>query len=328
MKTFKQYITEAKLTHLEHIEDAIFDQGYAGGVEALKILDGVAKSLSGHSKKAVNIQAKVDGAPSIVAGINPENGKFFVGTKAVFNKNPKLNYTPEDIDKNHGHAASLAEKMKIALKEFPKMNIKGIIQGDFMFIPSDIQKETIDGESYITFTPNTITYAVPTSQPLAKEIQKAKVGVVWHTTYKGNNIADLSAQFNINISKLTKTKDVWFTDTNFTDVSGTASLTVDEMKALQKRLDDAHNELNLLDKKSLEVLFGKTDIAFNLKIYINDLTKQGKRFSGKQKAIGGFIDFLRKRYKPMIDKLKTEKGKAKKQKVLDDLIAVINNNRN
>jgi len=327
MKTFKQYITEAKLTHLEHIEDAIFDQGYAGGVEALKILDGVAKSLSGHSKKAVNIQAKVDGAPSIVAGINPENGKFFVGTKAVFNKNPKLNYTPEDIDKNHGHAASLAEKMKIALKEFPKMNIKGIIQGDFMFIPSDIQKETIDGESYITFTPNTITYAVPTSQPLAKEIQKAKVGVVWHTTYKGNNIADLSAQFNINISKLTKTKDVWFTDTNFTDVSGTASLTVDEMKALQKRLDDAHNELNLLDKKSLEVLFGKTDIAFNLKIYINDLTKQGKRFSGKQKAIGGFIDFLRKRYKPMIDKLKTEKGKAKKQKVLDDLIAVINNNR-
>ena len=327
MKTFKTYLTEAKLTHLEHLEDAIFDQGYDGGLSALKFLEDVAHSLEGHAKKAVNIQAKVDGAPSVVAGINPENGKFFVGTKAVFNKTPKLNYTSADVDANHGHAPSLAEKLKVALKEFPKMGIKGIIQGDFMFIPSDIKKEKIDGDSYVSFTPNTITYAIPADQDLAKQVLGAKVGVVWHTTYKGNTIADLEAQFKINISGLKKSKDVWFTDTNFSDVSGTASLTVDEMTTIQNKIKLAYSELNKLDKSALKTLFGKTDIAYNLKIYINDLTKQGKKFSGKQKAIGGFIDFLRKRYKPMIDKLKSEKGKAKKQKVLDDLISEINSNR-
>jgi hypothetical protein len=275
----------------------------------------------------VNIQAKVDGAPSVVAGINPENGKFFVGTKAVFNKSPKLNYTASDVDKNHGHAPALAVKLKVALKEFPKMNIKGIIQGDFMFIPSDLAKETIDGSKYVTFTPNTITYAIPADSTLAKKITKSKVGVVWHTTYKGDTIADLSAQFKINISGLKKNKDVWFTDTNFRDVSGTASLTKSEMKSILAKIQLAHRELNTLDKGALKILFGKTEIAANLKIYINDLTKQGKRFSGKQKAIGGFIDFLRKRYQPMIDKLKTEKGKAKKKKALEDLINIINKNR-
>ncbi len=183
MKRFKTILNEAKLTHLEHLEDAIFDDGYAGGVEALKILTDISNTLAGHSKKPINIQAKVDGAPSIVAGINPENGKFFVGTKAVFNRTPKLNYTNADVDKHH--EGNLAVKLKIALKEFPKMGIKGIIQGDFMFIPSDLKKETIDDEKYVTFTPNTITYAIPAGTDLAKKITKAKVGVVWHTTYSG-----------------------------------------------------------------------------------------------------------------------------------------------
>ena len=197
MKSFKSYITEEKLTHLEHVEDAIFDFGIGGAKEALKILDDVAHSLEGHSKRAVNIQAKVDGAPAIVAGINPENGKFFVGSKSLFNKTPKINYTNADVDKNH--KGGLADKLKVALKEFPKMKLKGIYQGDFMFTPEDLKKETIDGEKYITFTPNTITYAVPLDSDLAKTIMKSKAGVIWHTTYTGDTIADLKANFKINI---------------------------------------------------------------------------------------------------------------------------------
>lgn len=332
MKKFSTYLKEEKLTHLEHIEDAIFDQGYKGGVMAINMLKDVAQALAGHSDKSINIQGKIDGAPSIVAGTNPENGKFFVGTKAVFNKTPKLNYTDADVDANHGHAPDLATKLKVALKEFPKLGIKGIIQGDFMFIPSDLAKESIDGESYITFTPNTITYAIPTSQPLASEIQKAKVGVVWHTTYKGDTIANLSAQFKIDISALNKTKDVWCTDTNFKDVSGTATMTKGEMKTFEGLLKSAENELNKLDKKALEVLFGNADkqesIAYNLKIHINGLTRRGLKFSGnKQRALGDFIDFLREKWQKEIDKVKSEKGKAKKQAILDDMIKTINSNR-
>ena len=120
MKTFKSFLAEEKLTHLEHVEDAIFDFGISGAKEALKILDNVAHSLEGHSKRSVNIQAKVDGAPAIIAGINPENGKFFVGSKSLFNKTPKINYTNADVDRNH--KGGLADKLKVA-PDIPKSNI-------------------------------------------------------------------------------------------------------------------------------------------------------------------------------------------------------------
>ena len=326
-----RYLQEEKLKHLEHLEDAIFNAGYGGGVEALRMLEEIIASLQGNATKGINIQSKVDGAPSIIAGTNPENGKFFVATKALFNSTPKINYTNADIDKNHGHAAGLVDKMKIGLAQFPKLKIPGIWQGDFMFVPSDLAKETIDGESMITFTPNTITYAVPSDQPLAKKILAAKVGVIWHTSYKGNTIADLSAQFKVNVPGLAKTKDVWAGDTDFNDVSGTATLTKSELKSVQGSINTARAHLKRLDKKGLKVLFvdSKKDdtIGFNVKIYINDLVSQGKKFSNKQKAIGGFIDFIRKRYQPKIDKLKSAKGKAKKQAVLDDMIKTLNSDR-
>lgn len=315
MKSFKTYIAEEKLTHLEHVEDAIFDFGIGGAKEALRILDDVAHSLEGHSKRSVNIQAKVDGAPAIIAGIDPENGKFFVGSKSIFNKTPKINYTNADIDKNH--KGGLADKLKIALKEFPKMNLKGVYQGDFMFTPEDLKKATIDGEKYVTFTPNTITYAVPLDSALAKTILKSKAGVIWHTTYTGDTIADLSAQFNININSFKKQSSVWFTDTNFVDASGSATMTKKEMTSIKKLLASAHKELGLLDKNSMSKLFGKTTLSKLVKVYINAQIRQGQRFSNKQMAVGSFIDFVTTDYKKKMDKLKSQKGKDKKQKELD-----------
>jgi hypothetical protein len=203
------------------------------------------------------------------------------------------------------------------------MKMKGIFQGDFMFTPGDLKSETIDGEKYITFTPNTITYAVPVGSELEKTISKSKAGVIWHTTYTGDTIADLSANFNISLSNFTKQASVWFTDTTFRNVSGSASFTKAESAKFEAKLERARKELKLLDRKSMSLLFGGTEMGANLNIYINHLTKNGKKFAGRQQAIGGFIDFLRGRYGPMIDKLKSEKGKAKKQKVLDDLIDTI-----
>jgi len=318
MKSFKSYITEEKLTHLEHVEDAIFDFGVDGAKQALQILDDVAHSLEGHSKRAVNIQAKVDGAPAIIAGYDPENGKFFVGSKSIFNKTPKINYTNADIDKNH--SGGLADKLKVALKEFPKMKMKGIFQGDFMFTPEDLKKETIDGESYLTFTPNTITYAVPMGSDLQKTISKAKAGVIWHTTYTGDTIADLSANFNISLSNFTKQSSVWFTDTTFRDTSGTSTMTKKEMTTIKKLLANAHKELGLLDRTSMGKLFGKTSLSKLVKVYINAQVRQGQKFTKKQEAVGTFIDFVTSDYKKKIDKLKSEKGKEKKQKELDGFL--------
>ena len=323
-----RYLIEVKLKHLEHLEDALFNAGYEGGVEALRMLEEIIEALQGNATKGINIQSKVDGAPSIIAGTNPENGKFFVATKALFNKTPKINYTDEDVDANHGHAAALASKMKLALKYFPKLKIPGIWQGDFMFDSSDLRKETIDGEKMVSFTPNTITYAVPLDQPLAKKILKAKVGVIWHTSYNGNTIADLSAVFKVNVPSLAKTSDVWAGDTDFNDVSGTATFTQAEHKAVLKRIVDARAFLNRLSKKGMKILFGDTDIAYNLNIYINDLTRQGNKFSGnKQKALAGYIDFTRARYKKMADKLKSAKAKEKKMAEAEAIVKTLNSDR-
>jgi len=320
MKSFKTYLQEkaVPLTHLEHVEDAIFDFGKSGAESALKILDDVTHSLEGHSKRAVNIQAKVDGAPAVVAGIDPENGKFFVGTKSLFNKTPKINYTDADIDKNH--SGGLATKLKDALKHFPKIIKKGIYQGDFMFSPEDLKKEKIDGETYTTFTPNTITYAVPTGGDLESKITSSKVGVIWHTTYTGDAISNLKAQFKINLKAFTQHKDVWFTDTNFRDVSGSATLTTTEYKTIQTKLKHAHKELKLLNDKDMSILFGKTEVSKMVKIYINAQVRRGERFTNKQKSVGTFIDFIRADYEKKIAKLKSEKGKEKKKKQLEDVI--------
>ena len=78
-----------KNLHLEHPEDTILTGD-------LSVLDAFSNRM--HNSYSV----KIDGSPAIVWGVNPENGKFFVGTKSVFNKRtPKVNYSIQDIERNH-----------------------------------------------------------------------------------------------------------------------------------------------------------------------------------------------------------------------------------
>jgi hypothetical protein len=83
-------------THLTHLEELVLTQGPKGFEMAKRFLLQLLETLKGNSKSSVQTSVKWDGAPAIFAGINPENGKFFVGTKSIFNKVPKINYTPED----------------------------------------------------------------------------------------------------------------------------------------------------------------------------------------------------------------------------------------
>src|SRR6056300_1114022 len=183
MFSFKGFITSDKNTHLEHLEDDIINRGSDGGRNAVNFLKSVRNMLAGSASGRVNMSVKWDGAPAIIAGINPENGKFFVGTKSVFNVTPKINYTSADIRKNH--SGELANKLSIALRELSKLRISGILQGDFLFSKSDLKTAKIDGENMLTFTPNTITYAVPIDSDIGKRIKRARMGIVFHTSYSG-----------------------------------------------------------------------------------------------------------------------------------------------
>ena len=183
MISFKDMLTESKAgknLHLEHLEDEILNFGVDGGRAAINFLRSLRDMLAGSTRSSVNMTVKWDGAPAIFAGIEPETGDFFVAKKSVFNVNPKLYKTDAEIDDDL--SGNLNAKFKVALAELPKLGIKGVLQGDLMFT-DDIETDTIDGTKYYTFQPNTIVYAAPVNSDLGKQMNRAKMGIVWHTQH-------------------------------------------------------------------------------------------------------------------------------------------------
>jgi hypothetical protein len=304
---FSEYITEAKEgknVHLEHLEDNVLNNGVSGAREAINFLRSLRNMLAGHSDVKVNVTTKWDGAPAIFAGINPENGKFFVGTKSVFNKNAKLNYTDADIDENHP-SEGLNDKLKIALAYLPKLGIKGILQGDMMFTKDDLKTETIDGEEYITFQPNTIVYAVPANTKLAKMMQAAQLGIVFHTSYVGKDIENMKASFNIDIGHLTTTKDVWFRDASFTDASGSATFTEKETADLTSILSQAGRLFNTIPALTLNKISSSETYLMQIKTYNNTKVREGQEIRDTRAHVNGLMKWVE-------DKLNKEILAAKK----------------
>ena len=275
---FTQFLNEAKEgknLHLEHIEDEVLNRGVPGARDAINFLQSLRDMLAGHSQSKVNVTTKWDGAPAVFCGINPENGKFFVGTKGVFNANPKLNYTDADIDANHT-SAGLNSKLKVALRYLPKLGIKGVLQGDMMFAKGDIDEKVIDGQSYITFQPNTIVYAVPSDAKLARMMLSAQMGIVFHTSYTGKTMADMNASFNIDIGHLTTTKDVWFRDASFTDASGTATFTAEETSTITSTLSQAGRTFQSINALNLNRISASETIMTYIKTFNNTKVRAGQ----------------------------------------------------
>ena len=194
-----------KNLHLEHLEDEILNYGVEGGRAALNFLRSLRDMLSGASRSSVNMTVKWDGAPAIFAGVEPETGDFFVAKKSVFNVSPKLYKTSKEIDDDLSGA--LNSKFKVALKEFSKLGIEGVLQGDLMWT-DDVETDTIDGKKYYTFQPNTIVYAVPTDSDFGRKINTSKIGIVWHTTYSGSTLQGMKASFGANIAGLKKPSSI------------------------------------------------------------------------------------------------------------------------
>tara|TARA_Y100000310_G_scaffold345096_1_gene461762 strand:+ start:1708 stop:2907 length:1200 start_codon:yes stop_codon:yes gene_type:complete len=318
MKTFGKYIFEAKNTHMEHIEDSVWNEGSSGVKTALSFLESVVNMLEGHAKTKVNVTVKWDGAPAVFAGINPETRKFFVATKSMFNVNPKINYTNADIDKNH--EGNLANKLKVALKYLSKLGIRGILQGDIMFT-DDTSTQKIDGEKYLTFRPNTITYAVPADSDSAKEIESAKIGVVWHTSYSGKTIKDLKATFNPQVNKLAKTSQVWSKDADFKDTTGTSTFTQTETETVIKMIDNAKSLLSS-SSSFIDELIVKKNIISELKVYGNILIRQGVNKSSAE----DFITHIESKMQTSIDSLKTDKSKLNKTLLKNELLSYLRKN--
>ena len=329
MLTFKQYLIEAvkegKNLHLEHLEDEVLNHGVDGTRAAINFLQSLRDMLAGNAKRSVNVSVKWDGAPAIFAGINPENDKFFVGTKGVFNVNPKVNYTDADIDKNHS-AAGLNAKLKVALKYLPKLGITNVLQGDMLFTDNDFKTETIDDKSYITFTPNTITYAIPKES--SHKITKAKMGIVWHTTYSGEKLEDMRASFGANIGGLTKTNDVWFSDANYKDTSGTVNFNKAETTKFTNILSLAGKQFRKLSSPFLNGLTKQKDLLILIKTFTNVKVREGQKISNTARHTADMIKYIDDKLQKDIDKVKTQKTKDTKKKNKDRVVSFLTSNKN
>ncbi len=315
MHSFKEFITEEKNLHLEHIEDEVLNNGVDGTRQAINFLRGLRDMLAGSTKsgKQVRITVKWDGAPAIFAGTNPENGKFFVGTKGVFAKNAKLNYTPEDIDKNHP-AEGLNRKLKVALEFLPELNIQGVIQGDMMYTQEDLQDENIDGDNYLIFKPNTIVYAIPKNSDLANQISASKMGIVFHTRYTGDSLPEMNASFDVDVSSMKKTSNVWFRDAEYEDVSGSASMTEKETAQITGILSGAGKLFRQLNPNILKYIQNHKDVNIQIKAYTNTKIREGRPIENPEAHARGLILYLKQKLEKELSKLKTEKARLRKQK--------------
>jgi hypothetical protein len=319
---FTEFLQEArqdKNLHLEHLEDNILNRGVTGARESINFLQSLRDMLAGKSSSKINVTTKWDGAPAVFAGINPANGKFFVGTKSVFNITPKLNYTDKDIDKNHP-TGGLNEKLKTALAFLPKLGIKGVLQGDMMFTKGDIKKETIEGERYITFQPNTIVYAVPENSILAKKMQAAQLGIVFHTSYSGRTLSTMKPSFNIDIGRLQPTKDVWFRDASFTDASGTATFTEAETRQITNILSQAGRTFRTISPLVLNRLSLNDKILMEIKTFNNKSVRAGQKIRNTNVHTINLIRFVEDKLNKEILKAKRADTKRKRQKEKSEMM--------
>lgn len=326
MFSFKGFITKGTNTHLEHLEDAIIDRGSKGGIDAVNFLKSIKKMLTGHVGGKLNVTVKWDGAPAVICGTNPENGRFFVGSKSVFNVTPKINYTTGDILKNHD--GGLATKLIVCLRELSKLGIPGILQGDVLFTKGDVKTTTIDEQDFYTFTPNTITYAVATNSEIGKRIARARLGIVFHTVYTGSKMSNLKASFG-SLRGFPNLSSVFVTDATYKDTSGVATFNNAEMSQFDNIIAMAEGSLS--KAQSILNIFDVSEplsVGYKLKSFFNFYIRGSQ---GDMAKVKDLVEMFRSYYLNMlqqeVDAVSKEETKKKYRTIRDTGLNFIDRNK-
>ena len=300
-----------KNLHLEHLEDEIINLGAEGGKQAIKILREMGKFLSGTGGN-VKVTTKWDGAPAIVCGTDPSDGMFFVGTKSVFAKTePKICKSEADVQRLYDGV--LAKKLSESLKLLKDCNIKGVIQGDLMFT-DDKKVETIDGDRLISFRPNTITYAVDPNSDLGQKINKAQLGIVFHTKYTGDTLPEMTSSFDVKDDDYKSNNNVWIEKAEFKDIGGVASMTMSEKNTYDSAVNRAEGSLKQASRVLDMIQTGKKNLQIDteFKKFFNKYVKSGNNIPSVDRAYDDFIEHLTGEFQKAMDKVKTDAAKTKK----------------
>ena len=311
-----QFISEQKNTHMTHIEDKVIYGGVEGTRQAINALRALRDILQGKHKGAISV--KWDGAPAIFAGVDPRDGKFFVAKKGIFNKNPKVYKTKADVDADT--SGDLNTKLNAALEELPALGITGVIQGDFLFGPGDVENKNIGGETYVTFHPNTIVYALPKGSAAAKEVKKARIGIVWHTTYNGDSFENMRASYGVKVSRLKKSSKVWSQDAMLRDLT-VATLDEKTTKLVDSYLSEAGKLFRKVAGSTLRQLEAHPELPQLIEQYNNTFVRAGTVIPDSRRHVLGLQKWLTNKYKAEMAKRKTDKGKKAQQEKLNAIMS-------
>lgn len=326
MLDFKSFIVEAadskQNLHLTHADEDLFERGDAGAEAAIEYITDFAQTVG---KGEVQLTVKWDGAPAIFAGWDPLDGKFFVGTKSVFNASPKIYKTQKDITDNE--SGGKATKLKVALEELPKVGIpkNTVLQGDMMFTKGDQKYETIDNQRFITVHPNTIVYAWPVESDIGKKIRNANMGIIWHTTYTGRgSLQDYRARFGVDVSKMKQTRTCWMDDAYFKGVD--IAFSESEYRDLFSLTMKAKKKIGDFDKiVTVMHSIPSNAVGSGIKTYINSKIRTGN-LPDPAIAYNEYIEYVKNYWEDkVIAKLKTDKSKEAKRAALKQLVSDINN---
>ena len=304
-----------QLKHLEHLEDEMLNYGVEGCKAAVGFLKELRKML-GCDNSTGFMQTKWDGAPSIICGTDPMTGMFFVGTKSVFAKTePKICYGPEDVDMYY--SGDLAEKLKFSLMYFADLGIEGVVQGDLMFT-TDIKQEVVHGEQLYTFRPNTITYGIPVDHPIGQKAKRAKIGVVFHTHYTGDDIPNMQARAGANVND---SPDVLVIK-NDTPMDRVGLNHAEEMKfdayvaKIERMCHICGDFLDELVKETGTTGDKKFHIASYLKQYFNNEIKNARSIGNVDEAVYELANFYHGKMEKELAKIKTVANLTKKRNLV------------
>ena len=319
----------AKNTHLEHLEDDIFNSGPAGVTNSINFLKSLRDMLTeGDGQSAMKVTTKWDGAPAVICGRNPQDGRFFVGTKSVFNKtDPKIVYSEADADRLYP-GSTVGSILKECLQRLSTLPIQGVLQGDLLYqkTPSVIM---LEGQRNYSFRPNTITYTIPVDSELGERVGRSKLGIVFHTEYTGRTMQDLAAGFGADVSKLQGKPDVAVFSSEFTNVGGAANLSMVEKANVNRTILAAERNFrsgSTFIKGVQDVGKGPFTLPALFKVYFNQVVREG-RVPGADVMSKQFCCFIDEKFNKEMAKKKTLKSKAEWMKRRNEAVKYLNTNR-
>lgn len=253
----------------------------------------------------------VHNSPAVFFG-NSSKG-FFVASKGIFNKTPKINYTETDIETNHN--GGLADTLKVALQWLKKVvpNTKDkVYQGDILFTKDTIKHFQHNGKDLIGFHPNTIIYTVEKDSDIGKTIQNSEIGLAVHTEYEWNG-EDPST---LKVSRFGISDDI-FKDNSKVFIIDTIS-NLNPKQPLQfssEQYDKINSNLKQIEKLAATVTWAIFDqdaqLGQYLETFVNTYIRANKPYPSPDEMTEQFFDWIEQKVADEKGKLKTEKGKAR-----------------